>query len=168
MLMTKEAEKITESVCDNRDSRQYIQIARKLDVFHDKDIAILQSVLEDYENARDGYLIIDDKQDNLVRGFVVFGRIPLTAHGWDIYWMAVDKDHQGKGIGQKLLKSVEAHILKNEHVANLRVETSTRKEYAHARNLYSKAGFQEVGRITDFYDEGDDIVIFCKHIAASR
>jgi len=101
----------------------------------------------------------------MVVGFVIFGRIPLTVDGWDIYWLAVDKAYQGKGIGKKLLKDVEEHILKEDPQANIRVETSTLKEYAHARNLYYKAGFQEVGRIKDFYASGDDVIIFYKQIA---
>jgi len=143
----------------------YLTIARNLEVFHQGELKIIEGILEDYKNAKDGYVIIDELQEDKVVGFVIFGRIPLTVDGWDIYWLAVDKAYQGKGIGKKLLKDVEEHILKEDPQANIRVETSTLKEYAHARNLYYKAGFQEVGRIKDFYASGDDVIIFYKQIA---
>ena len=149
---------------ESSDVNPYLRIAENLDVFHPGEIQILKGVLDDYQQSRDGYIILDEKEETRIIGFVIFGRIPLTMYGWDIYWLAVNKSNQGRGIGKKLISRVEEYITRQDRIANLRVETSTRKEYAHARNLYLKAGFQEVGRIADFYDKNDDIVVFCKRL----
>jgi len=90
--------------------------------------------------------------------------VPLTEFSWDIYWLLVDKHWQGKGIGQQILSEVETFILKKQSQAVLRIETSTAREYLHARNLYQKQGFKEVGRIPHFYREDDDLLIYYKEI----
>lgn len=145
--------------------RRHLDIARELHIFYDSELAILARVFNDYEHARDGYVLIEDIADGQIRGFIILGRIPLTVSGWDIYWLVVDKDYQGRGIGKSLIARAEAYILSHDRRASLRVETSTRLTYAHARNLYARCGFQELGRIKDFYDEGDDVVIYYKQIA---
>lgn len=149
-------------------SEQCLHIAQNLGIFFPDEIKILKSVLREYEQTQSDYVLFLEKKEERVVGFVLFGRIPLTMYGWDIYWLVVDKDHQGKGFGKNLIKRVEEHIVQQNPSYNLRVETSTRKEYAHARNLYLKTGFQEIGRITDFYDTGDDVVIFYKRITAQH
>lgn len=149
------------------DSEQCLKIAKDLGIFFNDELCILEEVLKGCEQSKDGYVLLTEKEDQKVIGFVIFGRIPITICGWDVYWLVVERDHQGKGIGKKLLKRVEDHILKEFNKCNIRVETSTRKEYAHARNLYLKTGFQEIGRITDFYDQGDDVIVFYKRIVFS-
>ena len=39
-------------------------------------------------------------------------------------------------------------------------ETSSREPYAAARAFYRKARFEEVARFADFYEAGDDKVVF--------
>jgi ribosomal protein S18 acetylase RimI-like enzyme len=112
----------------------------------------------------DGYFIYEEKINDELCGFVVFGKTPLTQSNWDIYWVVVDKKYQGKGIGSRLIRAVEAYILEKDGFATMRLETSSRKEYVGTRIFYVKNGFKESGRIPGFYALGDDLVTFYKKV----
>lgn len=142
---------------------KYLKIAENVLVFSPSETEVVKEILDDYEkNPEKNYYLLGEKQGDAVLGFVIFGRTPLTESSWDIYWLMVDKYIQGKGIGRKLLKKAEEFISLKQKGAVLRVETSTRKEFDHARNLYLKQGFKEVGRIPHFYGKGDDLIIYYK------
>jgi hypothetical protein len=46
-------------------------------------------------------------------------------------------------------------------------ETSSRPEYAATRQFYLSRGYREAARMRDFYEVGDDRVIFTKSLAPS-
>jgi ribosomal protein S18 acetylase RimI-like enzyme len=47
------------------------------------------------------------------------------------------------------------------------IETSDQEALARARNFYLKRGYEERGRIPDFYAEGDSKVIFSRSLAGA-
>lgn len=57
--------------------------------------------------------------------------------------MAVDPDHQGKGIGTELLRAAVAQ-LRGQGMAYVRIETL--EQNACGMHLYPKLGFQEIAR----------------------
>ena len=143
----------------------YLDLAEATGAFAPMELEVLKDVLEDHIGFPEiGYTIFDERVDDKIAGFIIFGRAPLTAYGWDIYWLAVDKGYQGKGYGKRLIQKVEKYVLGQMEKVILRVETSSQNMYAHARNLYMKQGFKEVGRIQDFYSEGDDNIIYYKNL----
>lgn len=99
---------------------------------------------------------------------MIFGKVSLTDFSWDIYWMAVDKELQGKGVGHRLLDRTEQFILGIDTKAVLRIETSAKAQYEPTRNFFKRNGFLEVGRIPDFYTEGDGLINYYKMIDRSR
>ncbi|MFH1783316.1 MAG: N-acetyltransferase [bacterium] len=140
-----------------------LDIARGTGVFTLGEIDVLRDVYRDYtDNPLTNYNIFYEFVGESVVGFAIFGKTPLTEYGWDIYWIVVEKGFQGHGIGRKLLGSVESYINSKQEKAVMRVETSARMEYTHARKLYTKQGFKQVGIIPDFYSEGDDLIVFYK------
>lgn len=149
----------------NSQEEPYLSLARSTEVFNPQEMQVLKSVLEDYrQNQGKNYFLFEEKSSDKIAGFVIFGRTPITEFSWDIYWLVVDKTCQGKGLGRKLLREVESFILQKEKRFILKVETSTKKEYAHARNLYAKQSFKEAGRIPNFYTQGDDLIVFYKEV----
>lgn len=98
-------------------------------------------------------------------GFIVFGRTPMTAFAWDMYWIVVDRAFQGQGIGRKLLVRMERTLREVEPKSVIRVETAGRPEYEATRAFYRRTGFVELGAIPGFYEEGDDLVMFYKTIS---
>jgi len=97
-------------------------------------------------------------------GYACYGATPMTAHTHDLYWIAVDPAHRGKGIGRSLLRAMTASLAHNGGRI-LRVETSSSEMYRSAKSFYRREGFVEGGRIPDFYSPGDDLIIYYKVLA---
>ncbi|MDD4957475.1 MAG: N-acetyltransferase [Candidatus Omnitrophica bacterium] len=144
-------------------------MAHQTGVFREKEIVVLGEIISDMLTAKESaYRVISEEVDGKLVGYLIFGRTPLTDFGWDIYWLVVDKAHQGTGLGKKLLAKAEEKMFKEVPRAIIRVETSSRKEYLLARRFYVGQGFREVGLIDDFYSNDDGIVIYSKDIIARK
>lgn len=96
-------------------------------------------------------------------GFIIYGPTPLTLHTWDIYWVVVGKEYQGRGLGSRLLEAAEMRI-RAQRGEVIRVETSSSPGYAQTRRFYEKHSYQCAGVIPDFYAPGDDLVIYYKRL----
>lgn len=99
-------------------------------------------------------------------GFVCYGPIPLTEKRYDIYWIAVDKEVQNRGIGKVLLEDAEKRIIFRRG-KYLFIETSSRPDYADTHIFYERCGYHCAARIPDFYRDGDDKMIFMKKLLPS-
>jgi len=88
----------------------------------------------------------------------------VMANGtWNLYFIAVRREIQGQGIGSDLLRYVEADIA-NRRARLLIIETSGLAEFEKTRQFYLKHGYDNEARIRDFYDAGDDKIVFRKII----
>ena len=96
-------------------------------------------------------------------GFYVVGPTPCTLGTWDLYWIAVSPVAQGKGVGTLLLEEVEGRLARSD-ARQLIIETSSRPPYDSTRGFYLKRGYREVARVPDFYEAGDDRVIYAKKL----
>ena len=105
----------------------------------------------------------DSGPNRTIQGYVCFGRTPLTDGVFDLYWIAVDPKHQGRGFGQLLLKFVENEV-RRQNGRMLLIETSSKQSYAPTLRFYERAGYGEISRIKDFYRIEDDKVVFCKNL----
>ncbi len=102
---------------------------------------------------------IDGKDDCL--GYACYGKRPLTAAAFDLYWLLVDPLKRSIGAGGALLGHVEA-ALKKGRAQILIAETSSKDSYRPARRFYLKNGFRKSARIRDFYRKGEDLIIYVK------
>jgi ribosomal protein S18 acetylase RimI-like enzyme len=94
-----------------------------------------------------------------VIGYVCFGKTPMTAATYDLYWVAVDPEMKGAGIGRALVRKMEDEIAA-EGAHLVRVETAGQGAYAATRAFYDRIGYEVVARIRDFYARGNDLVIY--------
>lgn len=94
-------------------------------------------------------------------GYLCYGPTPLADAVYDLYWIVVSPLSQKKGIGLLLLRWLE-NELKKRGARLLLIETASKDSYAGQRAFYDKCGFVETARITDFYAEGDDKLIYEK------
>lgn len=85
----------------------------------------------------------------------------LTDGTWNLLLMAVDPARQKQGLGSCLVAAVEA-ALREKGARLLLVETSGVPGFAGQRRFYRKLGFRREARIRDYYQAGDDKVIFAK------
>ena len=77
----------------------------------------------------------------------------------DIYLVAVAKKHQQKGIAEKMFDQLIKQFMKNNlETIFLEVRESNRAAY----HLYSKIGFQEIGRRKNYYTKPTEDALMMK------
>lgn len=87
----------------------------------------------------------------------------MTQGTWNLLLIAVLKTHQGKRIGQRLMQYIECNLIQQD-ARVLLVETSSQPEYKLTREFYPKCGYTQVAVIPEYYDKGDDKVVFWKSL----
>jgi ribosomal protein S18 acetylase RimI-like enzyme len=117
------------------------------------------------EDAQADYELIGAYDRGRLLGYACFGPTPATEGAHDLYWLAVDPAAQGSGVGRALLRRVEA-ILAERGGRLVLVETSSRAEYAPAREFYARSGYSEVARVRDFYAPADDRIMLTTRLTA--
>ncbi|MEL7257254.1 MAG: GNAT family N-acetyltransferase [Pseudomonadota bacterium] len=89
----------------------------------------------------------------------------LTNGTWNILALAVLPEVHGQGCGAALVSGVEERLRKTDQ-RMLIVETSGTEMFSGARRFYRAVGYQEEARIRDFWEKGDDKVVFRKVLSA--
>ncbi len=133
--------------------------------FSDAEIHTLREMLEAYFAGSLGnghQWIIAGEND--VHGAAYYAPEMMTTGTWNLYFIAILPELQGKGHGSALLQAVEAALRAcGERV--LIVETSGLGAFARTRAFYRKHGFAEEARIREFYAAGDDKVVFWRALS---
>jgi ribosomal protein S18 acetylase RimI-like enzyme len=106
------------------------------------------------------HFVFADDGERLV-GYTAYGPIACTAHSFDLYWIAVHPDQQGRGLGRRLMVETE-RLIARAGGARVYVETSGRDLYAPTRSFYEHHGYRAEAVLEDFYDRGDAKVVFVK------
>ena len=154
------------------DTKTLVKLANETTVFKPHEIMALEEVLDDYhavEHAQ-GHRCVTFEKDGHILGFAYFGPAAMTDNTWYLWWIAVTKHTQAKGIGTQLLHYSEKEIIKAGGRLYL-IETSSLPHYEQTRRFYLKHGYEQHATIGDFYSDGDSMVIFRKHlksVAATR
>jgi ribosomal protein S18 acetylase RimI-like enzyme len=142
------------------------EITRAVRLFREDEIPVALEVFD--EAMRDGaaqnpYSVLGADSDGRLAGWICWGPTPCTSGTYDLYWLAVDPEFQGGGIGGALLQEMEHRL---RAVARLIVvETAGRADYAGTRAFYQARGYSPVATIPDFYAPGDDQVVFVKRVS---
>lgn len=143
------------------------------------DISHLKSVLDTIELFPSEYLedMISDFFDNPETEDIWFtateNGIPIsigycapekfTQGTFNLYAIGVKADVQGKGIGNQMMKYLE-NQLKNNGNRVLIVETSGTPALQLTRKFYEDLNYIKEAVIRDFWEEGDDKVIYWKKL----
>jgi len=85
----------------------------------------------------------------------------MTQGAYNLLLIAVHKQNQSIGIGRKIMSYVEEE-LRRQGARILLVETSGTDEFDRTRKFYEQLGYNNEARIRDYYDAGDDKVVFRK------
>ena len=97
----------------------------------------------------------------LVAGYSCYGHVDGTESSFDLYWIAVAPECQGKGVGQALMTSTEKSI-RNSGGTGIYIETASRELYRPTHAFYQACGYQLAATLPGFYAPGDDKLIFFK------
>jgi GNAT superfamily N-acetyltransferase len=95
--------------------------------------------------------------------YTCFGHIAATQGSFDLYWIAVHRDHQRGGIGARLLHETERTIA-TQGGRIVYVETSSRDQYEPTRQFYVRNAYVIAATLADFYAPGDGKVILAKSL----
>ncbi|MGD1918590.1 MAG: GNAT family N-acetyltransferase [Pleurocapsa sp.] len=91
----------------------------------------------------------------------------MTEGTWNLYLIAVHPDYQGKGCGTAMVHYIE-QVLAEKGERLLLVETSGLEGFAATRSFYKKCGYEEEGRIREFYAAGEDKIVFRKSLTDEK
>jgi ribosomal protein S18 acetylase RimI-like enzyme len=121
------------------------------------DIVLKDQVQKDYQID----CMVDDQ--DLAIGYTCHGPTPMAQGTFDLYWIAVDPDFQEQGAGSKLVGFLEEGV-KARGGRMILADTSTVPQYEKTQRFYVKNGFQQVARIPDYYQPGNDRITFCRRL----
>lgn len=125
--------------------------------------------LEDISTTLDLYLSGTSTDDRWIIataagspvGLAYYAPERMTNGTWNLYMLAVDANHQRHGHGAALVNHVERD-LRSSQARLLLIETSGVPEFAGQRTFYAQLGYHLEARIREFYDTGDDKIIYRK------
>lgn len=105
------------------------------------------------------FLFAEDERS--VVGYTCYGLIPATSSSYDIYWIAVRKNMEGKGLGKRLIAKTE-ELIRERGGKQIYVETSSRNQYTPTHKFYESCGYHQEAFLKNFYHEGDSKIIYAK------
>jgi ribosomal protein S18 acetylase RimI-like enzyme len=98
--------------------------------------------------------------DGQLAGWIAWGPTPCTAGTYDLYWLVIDPELHGRGIGTALVHEMERRLAGTARL--IVVETAGRPAYAGTRAFYEARGYRRTATIPDFYAADDDLVVYVK------
>ena len=135
--------------------------------FNKEEIKVAMQLIDVYLNNRrqKDYIIYVYETDDTKKpaGYICYGRRPLTEATFYLYWIAVDPNIHGKGLGSKLVMFMEDDVKKIGGKLVL-IETSGKEHYEGERKFYKKNGYGVQTIIKDFYRHGDDLFVYLKYL----
>jgi len=141
------------------DRAEIERIVRATGAFREDEVVVAMELVD--AEASEGYRFVVAEVEGQVAGYACFGATPLTIGTFDLYWIAVDPALQGRGIGRALFDAaVEA--VRAEGGRMLLIETGGKSSYGATRKAYLAWGCREVARVPDFYEVGDDKVVYAR------
>jgi GNAT superfamily N-acetyltransferase len=140
------------------------EITRRTGVFDETEHKTVFELFDTYvRDPQYGYSFLSAYWDGALAGYACYGPTALAEGAFDFYWLGIDPSVQRKGIGKSLCLAVEAEVKKHEGRLIV-IWTSSTPGYEPATRLYFQLGYEQAGRIRDFYKPGDDLLVFVKYL----
>ncbi len=142
-----------------------MQILHNTPEFKPSEVVVAEERIDSYlrDPSGSGYSVLVALDGSAIAGYICYGPTPLTDGTWDLYWQAVARRKQGKGIGSALTKAAEKEIRKVKGRLAI-IETSSTPAYEKTRRFHLGQGYEIIARIPDFYSPGDDKLILQKRL----
>ncbi|MCB9845426.1 MAG: GNAT family N-acetyltransferase [Phycisphaeraceae bacterium] len=141
-------------------------VVKSTDFFRPDEIAVAAELVEERLAKGDAsgyFFVFVDDAEGAPMGYACFGPIPCTLHSASLYWIAVRSDAQGRGLGNRLMLESERRM-RGSGLRRVYVETSGQPRYEPTRGFYERSGYSLEARLRNFYDEGDDKLVYVKRI----
>jgi len=134
-------------------------------MFTPEEIAVAEEQIDigfDQPEQKDYNEMVIEDASGRTAGWMSWGPTPMTSGTYDLYWIAVDPEAQGQGLGKQLVRWLEDHVRK-EGGRLILIETASQPDYEPTRQFYLKQDYTEAARIADYYRPGDDRIIYAKY-----
>ena len=145
------------------DSRKIRELVAKTGFFYPDEVAVAEELVEERltKGPASGYHFVFAELEGHVAGYACYGPIACTRDSYDLFWIAVDPDWQGHGIGRLILAESE-RCIRAFGGRRVYIETSNREQYQSTRGFYLCCGYACEATLAEFYGPGDDKVIYVK------
>jgi len=142
-----------------------LAMTQAVGVFSAEEVATVQELFEAYlrDAAGSGYYFLSYRENEQVLGFVCWGPTDLSHSAADLYWIVTAPTAHRRGVAAALFQAVEtaARALGRWLIV---IWTSSRPGYEPARRFYLRVGCTLAAQIPEFYDRGDDLCIYTRHL----
>jgi ribosomal protein S18 acetylase RimI-like enzyme len=148
------------------DQADLLALLKAIELFPPKELAEVSGLLVDWLKAghdSERMWLVD--VDEAPRGIAYVVPEVQTDRTWNLLLIAMHPGVRGGGRGGALLQAVERQVAARGG-RMLIVETSGTGGFERTRAFYRGHGYDEEGRIRDFYTTGDDKVVFRKLLSA--
>ncbi len=151
------------------DPREIRRIVESSGYFSREEIEIAVELIDERIARGDasGYHFLFADSPTGMLGYTCFGPIPATESSYDLYWIAIDEDLRGRGLGRELLERTE-RIVASMGGRHLYIETSSREQYASTQGFYTRCGYRQEAYLSDFYSPGDGKLIYVRELSGGR
>jgi len=148
-----------------RNKPALLKILHNTPEFKPSEVVVAEEVIDSYlrDPHGSGYHVFVAEADSVVVGYICYGPTPMMEGTWDIYWIAVSAENQGRGIGEALMTHAEDKI-REAQGRLIVIETSSQPKYEKTRRFHLSNGYEVIGRISNFYAPGDDKLVLQKHL----
>ena len=145
------------------DVNSIVEIVRSTGFFNDEELDIAAELVEErlLKGTESGYYFLFLEVDQKLTGYSCYGPIPGTLSSFDLYWIAVNNESRGMGLGKLILELSEQKIA-SMNGTNAYIETASKDLYLPTRKFYEVNGYRAEARLKDFYALGDDKIIYVK------
>ena len=118
------------------------RLVRATGFFSEEEAAIAVELVDERlaKGEASGYFFLFAEEEGRLLGYTCFGPIPGSVHSYDLYWIAVDPDAQGRGLGKKLMAESE-RIMAERGARRVYADTSSRPQYEPTRAFYLACGY---------------------------
>jgi ribosomal protein S18 acetylase RimI-like enzyme len=155
------------------DVPRLLELAAATGVFMRYDLETLDGVLADYfapsdpdANGAEQHVCVTCEDAGRIVGFVYFAETEFADRTWFVWWIAVEKGTQGRGVGRRLLAHAEDDA-RGRGGRVMFIETSGTAAYEPTRRFYVRNDYDREAVLRDYYRDGDDKVVFRKRLTGT-
>jgi ribosomal protein S18 acetylase RimI-like enzyme len=124
----------------------------------------LDEMIADYfknVDTQDIWFTYIDNNSPVAIGYCVHEK--LTSGTYNLLAIGVAESYQRKGVAIEMMNYIE-QLLRQQNGRILIVETSSDSAQFGARKLYEKIGYKQETVIRDFWNDGEDKIVFWKKL----
>lgn len=154
---------IKNATYDHKDA--VLEIAKSINLFEPDELEEMDTMFDAFLSNQLGekhnWVILENEGKVIATAY--FAPETFARNVWNIYFIGVHSNYQRSNFGSILMKYIEDK-LRNENERIILVETSSLPHLEKARSFYTKLGYSQEACIREFYNVGEDKIIFSKFL----